>query len=548
MAPGDLDGDGDADLVVLDFLGPSHVLMNDGSGHFTDSGQLLGGEGGHGAALGDLDGDGDLDLFFVHNGDTDRTFLNDGSGTLSDSGQRLGGEEEWGTNVTLGDLDGDGDLDAYVTVYQSSGRLWINDGSGGFTDSGRSLEGNPTSVAFGDLDDDGDLDAIATYSGFADRVWLNDGAGVLVDSGQRLGPEDAWGHVVLGDIDGDGDVDAAVTNPEVGNEVWVNDGAGRFDPSGDYFGLGSRGALGDLDGDGDLDFLATNQTRDCFYWFNNGSGIFDGRGAKLEGSGYLEISLADLDGDGDLEALLGRLEDTGGNRVFINQAPAREGTDSGSFVDERDGQSYAWTQIGSQFWMVGNLAFRTQTGSWCYGDDDTRCQEYGRLYDWHTALDACPAGWRLPSEEDWDSLVATLGPGAGSKLKVDGGSGFRALMAGYRFYDGTYHRMGQSTSFWTSAPYTDDHSFERTLTSGATDLSRDGFGTMGAISVRCVRDNLSGDLGQLPVGVILPSGGGGPVLFSESSSFPLCRNPIGSRPNTPPCSAKTSSTFRVLTY
>jgi len=113
VAPGDLDGDGDQDVLVMSFHGPSHLWTNDGGGRFTDSGQILGEEGGHGAAIGDLDGDSDPDVYMVHNGHPDRIFLNDGRGTLVDSGQRLGGEEEWGTTVALGDVDNDGDLDAY---------------------------------------------------------------------------------------------------------------------------------------------------------------------------------------------------------------------------------------------------------------------------------------------------------------------------------------------------------------------------------------------------------------------------------------------------
>ena len=329
VVPGDLDGDGDRDVVVVDFLGSSRIWINDGVGRFIDSGQALGGDGGHGAALEDLDGDGDLDLFFVHNGSTDRIFLNDGRGTLVDSGQEIGGGEDWGTTVALGDIDGDGDLDAYVTVFQGSGNLWINDGTGNFTDSGRGLEGNPTSVAFGDLDGDGALDAIVTYSGVADRVWLNSGAGKLIDSGQRLGPVDGWGYAALGDLDADGDLDAVVTNSEVGNEVWLNDGNGVFSPPAIYFGTGSRGALGDLDGDGTLDFVAISEggaeERTCSYWLNDGRGGFTGIGTRIGSPGALSISLTDIDGDSDLDVILGRMEGKGGNRVLLNQRFAAGG-------------------------------------------------------------------------------------------------------------------------------------------------------------------------------------------------------------------------------
>ena len=325
MVSGDLDGDDDLDLLVLGFLGSTRVWINDGTGRFTDTGQSLGGEGAHGAEFGDLDGDGVLDVFLVQNGSTDRILLNDGRGTLIDSAQRLGGEEEWGTEVTLGDLDGDGDLDAFVTVYHSPARQWLNDGTGHFTDSGFSLGMNLVRVAVDDLDADGDLDAFATYSGDVDRVWMNDGAGVLVDSGQRLGPVEGWGHVELGDLDGDGDLDAVVTDSELGIGVWLNDGTGAFSLPSDYFGVGARAALGDLNGDGTLDIVATAQDRICRYWLNDGHGGFTGDGTMIGEPGGLSISLGDVDGDSDLDALVGKLEDTGGNRIYLNQRLAAGG-------------------------------------------------------------------------------------------------------------------------------------------------------------------------------------------------------------------------------
>jgi uncharacterized protein (TIGR02145 family) len=62
--------------------------------------------------------------------------------------------------------------------------------------------------------------------------------------------------------------------------------------------------------------------------------------------------------------------------------------------------------IGGKEWMAENLNYDIAdgTGSWCYD-----CDKYGPLYDWSTAMTACPAGWHLPSRAEWDSLAQNAG-------------------------------------------------------------------------------------------------------------------------------------------
>ncbi len=51
--------------------------------------------------------------------------------------------------------------------------------------------------------------------------------------------------------------------------------------------------------------------------------------------------------------------------------------------------------------MAENLNNNAQ-GSRCYEDDVANCAKDGRLYDWESAMTACPCGWHLPSAAEWD--------------------------------------------------------------------------------------------------------------------------------------------------
>ncbi len=114
---------------------------------------------------------------------------------------------------------------------------------------------------------------------------------------------------------------------------------------------------------------------------------------------------------------------------------------TGNFTDPRDGKRYNWVQIGNQVWMAENLNHKMR-GTRCYKYKKSKCEEYGRLYKWKTAVGSCPVGWHLPSETEWVTLINYLGGNsiAGKKLKSTAGwtegngnniSGFNALPGGY---------------------------------------------------------------------------------------------------------------------
>lgn len=173
------------------------------------------------------------------------------------------------------------------------------------------------------------------------------------------------------------------------------------------------------------------------------------------------------------------------------------------FKDKRDKQSYRTIQVDGREWMADNLNFKSPN-SFCYKDEDDQCMAYGRLYSWGSANSACPAGFRLPSHADFESLWTAAGAdfNAGYLLKTDyGWNGdtngndtlkFSAMPAGNRFDDETYGNMAKFAFFWSS-----DDSAEGIPQGSArvwylTSKSM-AFGYMAkpkefGFSVRCVRD------------------------------------------------------------
>jgi uncharacterized protein (TIGR02145 family) len=128
--------------------------------------------------------------------------------------------------------------------------------------------------------------------------------------------------------------------------------------------------------------------------------------------------------------------------------------------------------IGGKKWMKKNLNL-AKGNSWCYDDDESNCNTYGRLYDWNSAVTACPAGWHLATRQEWgDVAKAAGGTGdygannsgtAGIRLRATSGwnndrngpddLGFSALPGGLRNASGTYANVGNVGWWWTATEY-----------------------------------------------------------------------------------------------
>lgn len=209
-------------------------------------------------------------------------------------------------------------------------------------------------------------------------------------------------------------------------------------------------------------------------------------------------------------------------------------TVDGGFTDSRDQRVYGIISIDGQDWMADNLAFLPEVSLPNYGDDNQayyyvpEFQEsnpstydakktanyamYGVLYNWEAAMTACPAGWHLPTDEDWMKLETSLGMSdsekdktvwrqsgsVGKKLKstnlwIDEGNGinsvlFRAVPAGSRTTGGNFSPTRVSSGFWSSNENDSQKNWHRRLYYSTDGIKRDRGSRSEGFSVRCVKD------------------------------------------------------------
>ncbi|MFC2172917.1 FG-GAP repeat domain-containing protein, partial [Acidobacteriota bacterium] len=342
VALGDVDSDGDLDLVAANYSQPNRLYLNNGTADPFNGviGSDLGGSTTWSVALGDVDADGDLDVVFGNDWQENRLFLNNGTADPFNgvAGTDIVPFDQHSTrSVALGDVDGDGDLDLVEVNNDQPNYLYLNNGTAdpfsGVTGKEITLDAHSTRVlVLGDVDADGDLDLLAGNDLQQNRLYLNNGTADPFNgvTGADITADNQRSFAfALGDVDGDQDLDLVAGNYFEPNRIYLNNGTanpffgatGR-DVTADPFSTEST-ALGDVDRDGDLDlvvgnFFAANRL------YNGTSEPFAGvTGSDVTADAHatLSIALADMDGDGDLDFIAGNdLSDP--NRLYLNNGTA----------------------------------------------------------------------------------------------------------------------------------------------------------------------------------------------------------------------------------
>ncbi|GGE97198.1 hypothetical protein GCM10011383_04930 [Hymenobacter cavernae] len=308
VAAADIDGDGDADMLVANYsAGNVSVRLNDGSGNFSGTTTLTTGGGANKPVAADIDGDGDVDLLVGNTtAGTVSVRFNDGRGNFSGT-----------TNLTIGapyelavaDIDGDGDLDLLSTSYNAGAILVrLNDGSGNFSGSGSVAIGDGAgSVVAADVDADGDIDLFAgAVNGLTAVVRINDGQGNF-SGGSTIATNVRPYAMTSADVDGDGDMDLLIGD-FLSRTVLVrlNNGTGSFSGTTSVGINGQPSAIqtADIDADGDLDFLTANSNNTVSVALNDGSGNFSLKPSLSAGSSPQGVTLADVNNDGAIDVLV----------------------------------------------------------------------------------------------------------------------------------------------------------------------------------------------------------------------------------------------------
>jgi uncharacterized protein (TIGR02145 family) len=214
--------------------------------------------------------------------------------------------------------------------------------------------------------------------------------------------------------------------------------------------------------------------------------------------------------------------------LFVYGLASQSWSCGDSILDARDGQIYNTVQIGTQCWMAQNLNYGLQAIShdssylhsdvfndfiaekYCLSNDPLNCGLFGGLYDWDEMMDystlpspqgLCPTGWYVPSDNDWQELLNSLGVGKtdslgwlgtdqGDQIKAIGNSGFNSLYGIGRNYDGKMGTTPMHAYYWTSTNNSPYHAWYYHVSDAEQEIYRNYSYKSYGYSVRCIKDTV----------------------------------------------------------
>ncbi len=320
VAAGDLDGDGDIDVVSAspddDKVAWYENKTIHGSALFeTQSPEVTNNASGVNAVYAaDIDGDGDQDILSSSEGDDKIAWYEntDGAGSFG-SQQVISTSADRARSVYAADIDGDGDLDVLSASYSDDKIAWYANTNGAGTFGSEQVISTSADVAWcvhaADLDKDGDVDVISASTGDNKIAWYENTNGLGTFGAQQVISTSATNarSVYAADIDQDGDMDIVSASSGDDKIAWYEntDGAGSFG-SQQVISTTADSAYSvvaaDIDKDGDMDVISASTGDDKIAWYENtdGAGTFGApQNISLTADSAYAVYAADADADAD---------------------------------------------------------------------------------------------------------------------------------------------------------------------------------------------------------------------------------------------------------
>lgn len=328
---GDIDNDGDQDLIITGKGGPiaTTLYLNDGTGNFTAAtGTPFINVYGGTVEFANVNNDNFVDLLITGASFATRTanlYINNGNGTFSIATSPITPSSDG--DFAFGDIDNDNDLDLIITGLNTGNigftSLFINDGNGNFS----VVSNTPfeqlslSSVVFIDIENDGDNDILLSGKNSsnmeASTLYVNNGSGTFTLNAINSFIGVSSGDIAVSDSDNDGDTDILFTGSTTtfGNvtKLYANSGSGTFsEVTGTTF-IGtfvSATEFSDFDNDGDDDILLVGAgnfnglSALALIYQNQGNNSFT-LSNELIATYLASIAIGDIDGDNDVDFLIG---------------------------------------------------------------------------------------------------------------------------------------------------------------------------------------------------------------------------------------------------